>query len=795
MVRIVEKIKIVGVDCPSCIYSIERKVFKVEGVLNFKVGYVSNEAIIEYDNELTSLNNVVKAIRDAGYDVENDHLEFYVDIEDEEIYSVESKVKKIPGIIDCRISPVSKLMRILYNPYTLSREEIKKHLKDLKIEFTEEVSKKFKYEVSDNIQKYLRFTAFTLALFAIIYHNIGYLTNLTLPLWNYRDLLLLSIATVVILLSIDIILKGLKSLMRLSPSMESLITLSSLSSYVFSITIVIGFLRNSETFFEASAGVLGFVGLGRYIESRLRRGVMKEVEKLGGIISGRVRVVRGNSVEEVDVEKIVPGDIVEFKSGEKILVDGVVIDGWGYVDESTFTGEVIPKFKSGEKRDAVFAGTLLTSGYVKVRVTRASKDTVLSHIIEIVKEASFIKPKTQLLADRIVGYMTWVVIILSIATLTYWSIQGEFENAVLFMASVLAITCPCPLGIAIPMVYVIAAYKLASLGIVIRRGDVFEKVLKVRVAVFDKTRTLTIGKPTVDKIVVLSSSEEELMSAVCSAESRSEHPIASAILEYCKDRGYIFNDPVEYTHLPGLGIVARVSNDEIVVGSEKLINKMNVDIPEYVKDSVVEYRRQGYTVAFIVLNKTLVGFILLKDSIRGDSIGLIEFLKKRNVKTIIASGDSVETVEAVAKEVKVDEAYAELTPDDKVELIEKFQRNGLNVMFTGDGVNDAGAIGKSFLGIAVGGADITKLAGDIVIMSEKLKDIKNFIIFSEKVRRKSLENILWAFIYNLTLVPVAMGALYSIGITLRPEMAATAMILSNISVILNSLTLLKSKLN
>ena len=187
-----------------------------------------------------------------------------------------------------------------------------KHLKDLKIEFTEEVSKKFKYEVSDNIQKYLRFTAFTLALFAIIYHNIGYLTNLTLPLWNYRDLLLLSIATVVILLSIDIILKGLKSLMRLSPSMESLITLSSLSSYVFSITIVIGFLRNSETFFEASAGVLGFVGLGRYIESRLRRGVMKEVEKLGGIISGRVRVVRGNSVEKVDVEKIVPDDIVEL---------------------------------------------------------------------------------------------------------------------------------------------------------------------------------------------------------------------------------------------------------------------------------------------------------------------------------------------------------------------------------------------------------------------------------------------------------------------------------------------------
>ena len=795
MVRVVEKIKIVGVDCPSCIYGIERRVFNVKGVLSFKADYVSGEAVVEYDSEFTSLNDVVKAIRDAGYDVWKDHLEFYVDIEDEEIYSVESKVRKIPGVIDCRVSPISKLMRVLYNPYTLSSDEIKKYLKDLKIEFTEEVSKKLRLEVSNNIQKYLRITSFILALFAITYHNIGYLTKSTLPLWEYRDLLLLSITTVVIILNIDIVLKGLKSLIRLSPSMESLITLSSISSYIFSIAIVFGLLRNSETFFEASAGVLGFVGLGKYIEARLRGRVVEEVERLGGVIRGRVRVVRSNSVEEVDVEEVTPGDIVEFKSGEKILVDGVVIDGWGYVDESTFTGEVIPRFKSSEGRDPVFAGTLLTSGYIKVRVTRVSKDTVLSHIIEVVKEATFIKPKTQLLADKIVGYMTWVVITLSIVTFTYWLIQSRLESAILFMASVLAVTCPCPLGIAIPMVYAVAAYKLASLGVVIRRGDVFEKVLKVGIAVLDKTGTLTIGKPAVDKVVVLNGSEEGLMSTVCSAESRSEHPIASAILNYCRDRGYVFNDPNEYTHIPGLGIVARVGNDEVVIGSERLIKEMGVNIPEYVEDSVVEYRRQGYTVVFIGLNNVLAGLILLKDSIRRDSIELIEFLRGRKIRTVIASGDNAVTVEAVAKEVKVDEVYAELTPDDKVELVEKFQKNRLNVMFIGDGVNDAGAIGKSFLGIAVGGTDITKLAGDVVIMSEKLKDVKNLIIFSERVRRKSLENLLWAFIYNLTLVPIAMGTLYNIGIILRPEMAATAMILSDISVILNSLTLLKIKFN
>ncbi|MCC6046446.1 MAG: heavy metal translocating P-type ATPase, partial [Ignisphaera sp.] len=758
MTRVVEKLRIIGIDCPSCVYGIEKRVFSVRGVLSFKADYVSGEAVVEYDSDFCSLSDVAKAIRDAGYDIEKDYLELYTSVESEEAYSIESRVKRVPGVIDCRISPVSGLMRILYNPYTTSREELKKYLERLGVEFTEKASEKLRLEATDAKQKVIRLSAFALALLTIVYHNIGIIASVHPPLWSYRDFVLFSIASAVIMLNIDTVSKGLKSLTRLSPTMDSLIALSSISSYLFSIVIALRFLGGSETFFEASAGVLGFVGLGKYIEARLRGRAAEAVEKLGGFIKGRVRVVKGSYVEEVDVERVSPGDVVEFKSGERVLVDGVVIDGWGYVDESTFTGEATPRFKTSEKRDPVFAGTVLVSGYIRVRVTRASRDTVLSHIVETVKESLFTKPRTQLIADKIVGYMTWVVIVLSIATFIYWATRSSIESAVLFMASVLAVTCPCPLGIAIPMVYAIAAYKLASLGVVIRRGDVFERALKVSIAIFDKTGTLTVGKPAVEKVVVFNGFEEDVIGKVCSAESRSEHPLASAVLKFCRDRGYAFAEPSRYDHIPGLGIVAEVNGEEVVVGSENLVIEMGIAIPEYVKSLVAEYRRQGYTIVFAGLNKVLSGVILVKDGIREDAVRVVEFLKKRKVKTAIASGDSTDTVKAIARELKIDEIYSELTPDDKTQLVEELQKKGSKVMFIGDGVNDAGAIGKAFLGIAIGsGSDIAKIAGDVVIMSERLRDIEMLITFSEKVRRKALENLAWAFIYNLTLIPIAMG--------------------------------------
>jgi len=792
--RIVEKIKIVGVDCASCIYGIERRLSKVNGLISFKADYVSGEAVIEYDSDIVTLYDVVKAIRDAGYDVEKNHINLYVEIEDEERYYIENRLRRFPGVIDCRISPVSGSMRIFYNPYTLSYEDIKQYVKQLGIEFSD-VVKELKLRFYDRRYMYLRIASFVLALFSIVYHNLD-VFGYRVFLWSYKDFILFSIATTVIILNIDIIIKGFKSIARLSPTMESLIALSSTSSYIFSIFITLGFIGHFETFFEASSGVLGFVGFGKYIESRLRGKVTEAIDRLSELRRGMVRVVREGFIEEISVEKVLVGDIVEFKAGERILVDGVVVDGWGYVDESMFTGEPIPRFKTSEKRDPIFAGTILVSGYIRVRVTRASKDTVLTHIIEMVKEAQFTKPKVQIIADRIVGYMTWIVIALSIVTAIYWFfIHGDLEKAVLFPASVLAVACPCPLGIAIPMVYAIAAYKVASIGLVIKRGDIFERILSINTAIFDKTGTLTYGKPVVDKVIVVNNVDEKtLMGFVCSAEARSEHPIASSIIEYCKKNGYLYNDPSEYDHVPGLGIIAKVDGVEVVVGSERLVKEMNIEISNNMNDIIMNSRLNGYTTIFVGLNRTLSGLILIKDIVRDDAKKVIDFLKKINIKTVMATGDNRETAEAIAKEIGLDEVYSELTPDDKAELIEDIQRNGIKVMFIGDGINDANALGKAFLGIAMGGgADISREAGDAIIANNKLETVKQLYYFSRKVKRKSLENLAWAFIYNLILVPIAMGFLYNIGIVLRPEMAAIAMIASDISVVLNSLTLLKIK--
>ncbi len=796
MTRIVERVKIIGVDCASCIYGIERRLSRVNGLISFKADYVSGEAVIEYDNDIVMLHDIVKAIRDAGYDVEKTHFNLYVDVEGEEIYSIESKLKKFPGIIDCRISPISGSMRMFYNPYTLSSEDVKRYVKQLGIEFSD-VAKELRLRFDEHRYMYVRVVSFVFALFSIVYHNLD-VFGYKMFLWGYRDIMLFSIATAVIVLNMDIVIKGLKSIARLSPTMESLIALSSMSSYIFSVFIMLGFIGHFETFFEASSGVLGFVGFGKYIESRLRGKVTEAIDRLNELRKGVVRIVREGFIEEINVENVMVGDVVEFKAGERILVDGVVVDGWGYVDESMFTGEPIPRFKTSEKRDPVFAGSILVSGYIRVRVTRASRDTVLTHIIEIVKEAQFAKPRVQIIADKIVGYMTWIVIALSIATTIYWFfIYGDLEKAVLFSASVLAVACPCPLGIAIPMVYAIAAYRVASMGLVIKRGDVFERILSVNVAMFDKTGTLTYGKPVVDKVIVLSNMDEKtLMSLVCSAEVRSEHPIASSIIEYCKKNSYLYNDPSRYEHIPGLGIIANVDGIDIVVGSEKLVKEMNINVTDNVNDIVVNSRANGYTTIFVGLNGTLAGLILIKDIIRDDAKEIIEFLKKINIKTTMATGDNRETAEAIAKETGLDEVYSELTPDDKAELVENIQRNGVKVMFIGDGINDANALGKAFLGVAMGGgADISREAGDAIIANNRLKTVKQLYYLSRKVRRKSLENLAWAFIYNLILVPIAMGFLYHIGIVLRPEMAAIAMIASDISVILNSLTLLKNKLS
>lgn len=789
-----EKFRIIGVDCPSCVYAIQKSLARLRGIRDFKTDISSGESLIVYEDSLVSSSDIYRAIRDAGYEVDKEALILVADIEAEEVSKLENRLKKLRGVLDCRVSSVTKSIKILYNPYSATRNSITSEILSIGLSVSEVGSELLEYRMHSVRELVVRIISFLLGLAAVVYYAIGSLW-IKPPLWDSRDLLLGSISTITLLLNKDIIVRGYKSIYRGAPTMDSLVAVSATTTYIFSLMATLRLIYTSEIFFEASAGVLGFIALGKYLEERIRIRALQSLQRLLQLQQGRVRVVKGDIVEEVDVSDVKVGDIVEVKGGEKILVDGIVIDGWGYVDESTFTGEPIPKFKTSKNRDYVLSGTVLTSGYIRVRATRVGRETSLYYIYEAVREAQFNKPSFQSFADRIVGILTWIVIALSVAAFTYWfTVENKMEMAIVSAAAVLAVACPCPLGIAIPMVASIASIKAIQLGLLIRNNTLFERMLDIDVALFDKTGTITLGKPEVKNIHTFNDfSEDDLLRYACSIEKRSEHLLARAILKYCEDRNVKIEEPENYEHIPGMGVIGSLNGRLIVVGSHKLLEEFSIDIDT--ATNTVSHIRDSHTIVYVAIDNRLAGIIEIGDKIREEAIKAIEFLKSRRVKTMLASGDSTSVVKSVAKIVGIDDTVAELRPEDKAELIEHLHRDGHRTLFVGDGVNDALALSKAYVGIAMGsGADISKEAGDAVITNNKLNTIIKLYGLSTRVKRKALENLVWAFMYNTILIPVAMGLLYKpLGVFLKPEFGAIAMILSDISVVLNSLSLLKVK--
>jgi len=795
MTRAREKLKIIGIDCPSCVYSIKSSLSRLQNIYSVDIDPNSGEALVEYDDESVGLREIVRAVKYAGYDVYKEYYIFSMeDVDEDDVRLIEKILNRHKGVVDYKISQVTGILKIAINPYSTSIDEVSKHLslRGFKVKLIDQETE-IRAGRKPEYVLVIPILSFSIGLLLITTHLFKTF-QISIPFVLENPYTYFILTSIVVLINYKIFTRGFRALYLLTPVMDSLIALSSGFTYIYS-TLVLMNLVKGELFYEASAGVLGFVSLGKHIENRLKAREEESLTSLLELQRGRVRRIVNGSEEEVDVNMINVNDLVSIKAGERILVDGIVVDGWGYVDESTFTGESNPVYKSSEKRDPVYAGTVLLSGYLKVRVTRAGGDTLLSQIIEYVREAQASKPSVQRFADKIVGYLTWIVIILSLVTFIYWRfVMGvELDKAVLFTASVLAVTCPCPLGIAIPMVVAIAVVNAVKIGVMVRASDVFERTTGISVAMFDKTGTLTIGKPVVEEIVLFNN--DDVLKYICSAEVRSEHVYAKAVLNYCVERGVDVIEPQEYEHIPGQGVLARCGDFEITLGSQKLMENLEINIDKDVLGIVNSYREKGRVVVYVALNKRLSGIIVLHDKIRDDARHLVGFFKNRGVKTIIATGDNFLTANAVAGEVGVDEVYSDLRPEDKADLIEKLQNHGFRVMYIGDGINDAIALKKAFIGIAMGsGAEISRQAGDVVVISDNLSSIIDLYELSLIVKRKGLENILWAFIYNAFLIPIAMGLLYPIyGLNLRPEFAALAMIMSDISVVANSLSLLKWK--
>ncbi|MCD6300647.1 MAG: heavy metal translocating P-type ATPase, partial [Staphylothermus sp.] len=704
-----EKFKLIGVDCPSCVLAIRRSLSKLEQLIDFRIDSTTNEAIVTYDSEHVSTKDIVEAIRKAGYDVVKREIIFIIKNADNyEI--IEEYLKKKTGVIRCYVSHVSGIIRVIINPYSITEKDVEKILSNLGFK-AEKISKEHlkRLEVLEEQKStrvlYRKIISFILGLFLVIYYGIN-LIGLKHPLWPISDSLGFIISSIVILLNIDLISKGYRALLLLAPVMDSLIALSTTTTYIYSIAVMMGLFPGAQAYFEASAGVLGFVSMGEYIESRLRSKAGEAIKKLMELQRSKVRVVRNGEVSILEPEEVRVGDIVEVKAGERIVVDGIVIDGEGWVDESTFTGEPVPVKKSSKRRDPVLAGTMLKQGFLRIKVTRVGEDTSLAHIIESVKRAQLSKPRIQRLADKIVGAMTWVVICISILTLVYW-LTVEPSNpglAVMFAASVLVITCPCPLGIAIPLVISIAVSKATKLGLLIRDSRVFEKILSIDTVGFDKTGTLTVGEPVVEKIILYDEIElNKFLQLVCSIESRSEHIIGKTIMNFCRKNNVKILDPKSYEHVPGKGVIGIVDGIKIVIGSDKLLNDLGAKIPRELEKQASKYRMSGKTVIYVYIGEKPAGLIVVGDKIRSEAPHVIKYIKNRmKAKTILLTGDNFETASIVAKELGIDDVYAELSPEQKSELIHKLQVEGRRVAYIGDGINDAVALTGSFLGIAMG---------------------------------------------------------------------------------------------
>lgn len=786
------RLKVVGVDCPSCSYAIEKSINSLGCVKSFKIDVNSGVAEVTYYGDRCKLRDIYRAIRDAGYDVEKEKL--YVSVTgfgSEEVLLLESRILGIQGVLDLRISVTSGIATILYNTLETSRETLEAALKSLGVKPLPS-----SFEERKNILRETlflrRITSFVIGVITIslsMYSMISgqdFLTN--------AEYLLALLAVTAVSLNYDIVVRGVRALLLLTPVMDSLISVSSFSTLVAGLAGITGILRyeglHTASFFEASAGVIGFVGLGKYIEERLRKRASKALEELLTSLRSRARVVSDGGIVEKPVSEIKPGDVVEVRAGEVVPVDGVVVEGSGYVDESSFTGEPLPRLKRDSSRDPVLAGCILTSGYLRVRATRVGDDTLIAYIAETVREAESLRPRLARIADKIVGYFTWVVIAIATTTFTYWSVvTGDPLKGVMFMAAVLAVACPCALGIATPLVISVAVHKSSRNSVLIKAGDVFERILTSNAVLLDKTGTLTIGKPTLLNIHVVGSARvEEVLSLLCSVESKSEHPLSRPIVEACIERGIRFSDSEEYAHIPGEGVFGVVGNRKIAAGNLSLVEKLGIQVSKELEDLIVEIGSRGRTPVIVTSDTEVLAVLEIGDELRSEAPAIVEELKQQGFRVGLASGDVEASVKYFERILKLDFSFWELRPGDKANLIRDLQGKGFKIVFVGDGVNDAPAISVANVGVAMGGgADVSKEAGDVVILNSNLKAITFLVKLSKVVKKKMLQNIGWAFIYNATLIPVAAGLLYHYGIFITPEMAAAAMILSDVSVISNAL--------
>jgi Cu+-exporting ATPase len=578
-------------------------------------------------------------------------------------------------------------------------------------------------------------------------------------------------------------------------NMDTLIVIGTTTAYGYSAFVVLfpQWAPSMEVYFDAAAMILGLILIGKYLEEVARGRASEAVRKLLDLQPPTARIIReDDSEEEVGVETIMPMDILRIKPGERIPLDGVIIDGVSSVDESMITGESIPASK--KVGDEVIGGTINREGSFKMDVTKIGMNTTLQQIVQMVEEAQLSKAPIQRLADLVAAYFTPAVLLL--ATLAffgwYYLIGAGFSVAFTAFVAVVIVACPCAMGIATPTAILVGAGLGAQNGILIKNGEFLEKTRSVQAVAFDKTGTLTKGEIAVTDII--GDDPDDLLTKAASLEKLSEHPIAAAVVKKAEEKGLKLSDPMNFESLSGRGVKGDIDRRHYVVGTSRLMEEMKTEFPDTIRVKAESLYDEGKTLAFIAIDNKVVGVIAVADQIKDNAPKAVKRLRDMGLKVIMITGDNRRTAEAIAKQVGIEEYRAEVLPEDKVNVVKALQKEGLVVAMVGDGVNDAPALAASDVGIALGsGTDVAVETGGIVLIKNNLEDVARAIDLSKRTFSKIKQNLFWAFAYNTALIPIAAGVLIPWGIKMNPILAAGAMAMSSITVVSNSLLLRRWK--